>query len=294
MTRPHHSIILPTTLLALGLFLSTLVAACSDDSSESSTTPLTVPATTVAVSTTVPVPTTVVVAKVPAVSVDDLVTRLYAALNGGDDAGLRALSTEAARHVVYWAGTATAGIQTDFAIANYRMATSGIESIEILGEPILSGATITVPVRYHYPSEGDYIGFDVLVTTEAEGGLLIVGGATIFADQAVTLDPTALAVIEAEHAAWNDEDATAVVANFAADGMFWDNLTDAAATYTGEALMTFVISSQWFDVEITAEPVTSGPFIAVPNRLVAPDDSSEGISIYLIRDGKITLQAFAQ
>jgi hypothetical protein len=238
-------------------------------------------------------PTTTVAVKTPAASAGELVTALYAALNARDDAAFRALSTADAHHVVYWAGTSSAGIQSDFAHASYWLTYSGIQSIEVLGEPIVSGATITVPVRYHYV-EGPYIGFDVIVTAEVPEGLLITGGATLLADQAVALDPTAIAVIEAEHTAWNDGDADGVVATFAADAMVWDDLADPEATYTGDALAEFVLAGLGFNVEITAEPLFSGPFIALPNRRVAPTDVSDGISIYLVRDGNITLQGFAQ
>ncbi|MBI5157162.1 MAG: hypothetical protein HZA58_04020 [Acidimicrobiia bacterium] len=281
---------------ATGLALMVTIgamAACSDDAAEPPATSAEATTTTQATTTT-GAATTVAAAKTPAATVDELVAGLYAALNAHDDDALRALSTDEARHAVYWANASSQGIQADFAIATYRMATSGIEEIEILGDPIVSGQTVTVPVRYHYAGEGPYIGFDVLVTGAAAGGLLLAGGTTLFADESLTLDPTALVVVEAERIAWNDGDADAVLDTIAENGLFWDDLTNVEATYQGDELRGFVMSSLWFEVETTGEPTPSGPFLAVPNRLVAATDESEGISIYLIRDGKITLHSFAQ
>ena len=51
------------------------------------------------------------------------------------------------------------------------------KQIEILGEPIVSGEAIAVPVRYTYPVEGPYVGFDVFIAeAQPGGGLLIFGG----------------------------------------------------------------------------------------------------------------------
>lgn len=279
-----------TIVLAVGTPLAWRLASTDDGFADSPTTTRSVTST----SSTVVATSTVAAVKTPAGSVDELVTALYAALNSDDDAALRSLSTDEARHAVYWAGAALQGIQTDFAIATYRLATSGIDRIELLGEPIVSGNTITIPVRYFYVAEGPYLGFDVLVTEAVDGGLLISGGATLFADENLAVDPAGVTVIEAEHAAWNANDADGVVANFATNGTFWETMPDPEATHTGDDLRSFVTDSLWFEVEITADPTTSGPFIAVPNRLVAATDESEGISIYLIRDGKITLHSFAQ
>jgi hypothetical protein len=254
-------------------------------------------ASTTVVSTTVPASTTSVAPKTPAGSVEELVTALYAALNTSDDDAFWALSTNRARHGVYvYDGTGRGEITAAFDVATYHLASSGIESIEVLGEPIVSGEAIAIPVRYNYPAEGPYVGFDVLIAErQVGGGLLISGGVTFLADPDLTADPTAISIIESDVVAWNAADLEGALATMADDGAFWDSLEDVdrSTLYEGEALRTWMASSLWFDVEVTADPTTSGPFIAVPNRLIA-SDSSEGISIYLIRDGKTALHAYAQ
>jgi hypothetical protein len=236
------------------------------------------------------------VVKTPAGSVEELVTALYAALDADDDVAFRALSTEGARHGVYfYDGSGHGAITANFAVANYRLASSGIESIEILGEPIVSGEAVAIPVRYHY-ADGNYIGYDVLIAErQTGGGMLISGGVTFLADPDLTADPTALTVIESDVAAWNAADVAGSLATMHDDAAFWDSLdeVDPTTIYEGDALRTWLTATMWFQVEITADLTTSGPFIAVPNRLVA-SDSSEGISIYLIRDGKTALHAYAQ
>jgi hypothetical protein len=254
-------------------------------------------ASTTVVSTTVPVSaTSTVVVKTPAGSVEELVTALYAALNAYDDEAFRALSTDRARHGVYvYDGTGRGEITLTFDVATYNLASSGIGSIEVLGEPIVSGEAVAVPVRYNYP-EGSYVGFDVLIAErQAGGGMLIHGGVTFLADPDLTADPTALTVIETDVAAWNAADVEGSLVTMHDDAAFWDSLgdVDTSTVYEGEALRTWLTATMWFQVEITPGSTTSGPFIAVPNRLVA-GDSSEGISIYLIRDGKTALHAYAQ
>lgn len=293
----------PVTLLVVGLLAGVLVAACGDDGGASTTTraattvATTQAPTTVASTTSVPVSVTPVAVKTPAGSVDELVVALYAALDAYDDEAFRALSTDGARHAVFfYDGTGHGEITANFAVANYRLAASGIESIEILGDPIVSGEAVAIPVRYRYP-EGDYVGFDVIIAEQQTGGgVLISGGVTFLADPDLAADPTAIPVIETEVAAWNAGGAAGVLATMHDDAAFWDDLdgVDPTTLYTGSALENFISTSLWFNVEITAEPTTSGPFIAVPNRLTASGDSSEGISIFLIRDGKIALHAYAQ
>ena len=250
--------------------------------------------TTTQVSTTVPASVTSVAPKTPAGSVDELVTALYAALNTSDDHAFWALSTNGARHGVYvYDGTGHGEITANFAVANYRLASSGIESIEVLGEPLVSGEAVAIPVRYHYP-EGDYLGYDVIIAEQQTGGgVLIAGGVTFLADPDLTADPTALSVIQADVAAHNAGDPDGVLATMNDNAAFWDNLdeADSATLYTGQALRTFVTGITWFDVEITSDPTTSGPFIAVPNHLSVGGD---GISIYLIRDGKTAFHGYAQ
>jgi hypothetical protein len=74
----------------------------------------------------------------------------------------------------------------------------------------------------------------------------------------------------------------------------WEDVTDPDTKHSDDGLADFLSSSMWFDVEFTGDLQVSGPFAAAPTRLFTSASSSEGITIYLVRDGKIVLQAFAQ
>ncbi|MBI5157163.1 MAG: nuclear transport factor 2 family protein [Acidimicrobiia bacterium] len=254
-----------------------------------------VPANTTAAPTAATTTTTFAIPSFPAATVEELITGFYAALNDRDDEAVRSLSRVGARHTVYVAEADAAGITATFAYKSHRISDDGIEQIEIIGEPIESGATVTVPVRYRYSGATEvYEGFDVMVVTRVPDGLLIAGGASFLGASGLTIDPTTSATSETERAAWNADDRDGVLAVFADDGFLWDDLTDPDAIYAGDDLWAFVSGSLWFEVDFTAEPILSGPFAAIPTRLVATGSRSDGITLYLVRDGRIVVQAFAQ
>ena len=103
----------------------------------------------------------------------------------------------------------------DLAHADFDFGSDPLQGIEVLGEPLVSGDVVAVPVRYTYPAEalGVVTGFDVLVVKHVEGGVLVSGAATFLA--AAGADAEAAVVqplLEAEAAAWNADDIDGVLA----------------------------------------------------------------------------------
>jgi hypothetical protein len=167
---------------------------------------------------------------------------------------------------------------------------------------LVSGEVVAVPVAYNYPASGlgTLTGFDVMVVTHVEGGLLVGGAATFAADERPDLvaDPAeAQALIEASEAAFNADDIEGMLANYSAGALFWEDMTDVDTTYRGTAdIRDFFTANHFFTGEATGDPVISGRFIAVPNRntVEATGNGYDGMLIFWIRDGKIALQAYAQ
>ena len=282
-------------VLTAGLLIWLLPGGGGEIAAEPTTTTGAV-TTTQTVTTTEAVTTAKAVEKTPAATVDDLVHELYAALNAKDDEAFWALVTDDSHHIVYYVHVGFGRTIDEFDNIDFALSTDGgWDGIEVLGDPIVSGNTVTVPLRYNYPDEVD-TGFDVLLLEPAgAGGLLVAGAVTIYADPAEPVADAAEVkdLAEANVAAWNADDAEGVLATYNTNAMLWDDLT-THDTYTGAALEQFIADNLWFDVELTGEPVISGPFAAVPNRLVTPTDTSEGVSIFRISDGKFALHGFQQ
>ena len=288
--------------VALAL-LALVAAGCGDDESATTTEAVT---TTQAATTTEAAPTTTTTIageKAPAAGVDELVERLYSALNALDNEAFRALVTDDGVHSFYYVAGSNYYVAESSGEITYTgphmemdLPTIGFRGIEVLGEPIVSGNAVAVPVAYTYPEPaGVLTGFDLLVLVPTGHGWLVGGAATFVAAAGLEADQAAFrAIIEADVSAFNDGDVEGDLALFSADAVMWDDVTSSDATYTGDALAEFIAESVYFDVEITGELVFSGPFAIVPNRLVAATDSSEGISLYWIRDGLIALHAFGQ
>jgi len=292
--RPAVAVGAAAVVLAVGLPLLFVMRPWGREVLEPGTTTTTQAATTTQATTTTA--STAEPEKAPAADVDELVERLYAALNDMDDDAFRALSAEGARHAVYFTDGTTGSITTSFAHDDYRLASAGYLSIDVLGEPIKSGYAVAIPVTYTYPEpDGVLTGFDLVVLVPTGHGWLLSGGATFLAAPGLEPDQAATrATIEADFAAFSAGDVEGDLALFGADAMVWDDVTSPDATYRGDALAEFIAESTWFDAEITGELVFSGPFAVVPTRLVASADSSEGISLYWIQNGLIALHAFGQ
>jgi len=234
------------------------------------------------------------VQKEPAETLDELLTRLYAAISAHDDAAFAATTMYGAVHAVYYTdgnrGSETASLSMD----GYHVSGSGITTAEMTGESLVVGDVVAVPVAYSYPGEVDY-GFDLMRIVHFRGGLLLGDGATIFGSPS-EVDPDAAAVLEAEAAAWTVADADAVLATFTDDGAFWDGIVDGARTiHAGDELATWLADIVGFTVGVTSEPIASGTFVAATNRLTGDTaaDFVDGISVYEIRGGKIALHVWA-
>ena len=220
----------------------------------------------------------------------ELVDRVYAALHAKDGAALRALAADGAQHSVYYTDGVTGSEVTSFVAAEFDLEHDPLQDVTRHGEPLVVGDLVVVPDAFTYATEVD-TGFDMFVVTHVPGGLLVGQAATFYGKPGLAIDPNAIATIEAETAAWNMADTEAVLATMTSDAAFWEGLAGSTRTiHSGAGLKTFIEESSWFDVTITGPPVISGVFVAVPNRLSAGSDTSEGISLYDIRNGKIALQ----
>jgi hypothetical protein len=231
---------------------------------------------------------------------EELVEAVYTALGAQDDAALAALATPNARHGSYLLESAVGETPVLTPGASYPydragLATAGPILVETTGAPIVSGDAVAVPVRYLYPDRV-LTGFDLYVLTEVPFGLRIKGGASFLGQFDLAPDSQASLSIAAYITAWNRGAPAEVMASLGVNAVIWDDVGtgDATAARRGDEVSDFIATSLWFDVEMTGSAVASGPFLAVPNRLLASTDTSEGITVLLIHDGLIYLHAFAQ
>jgi len=302
--------------VALVALAAVLAAGCSSDEGATTTQAVTTtavvatttaPATTLATTTTgapvttteAPTTTTAGLAKTPMPTVEELVAAIHAAVNAKDSDAVRALTAEDAGHPIYYVegkvGTISGEITPDYDYSRDLMS-----GIEVLGEPLVSGNVVVVPVRVTYPDpDGALTGFDVMVVRHVEGGLLCGGAATFLADDRPDLvaDPAdAWALIEALGAAMNADDVEGALATMSGLAVFWEDMTDSETMHRGtSALREFFTGSLMVNGELTGEPVMSGPFVAEPARLSTDAGFfSDGVFVYWISDGKIALQAWAQ
>jgi CBS domain-containing protein len=292
LARPVVAVGAAAVALAVGLPLLFVIRPWGREVLEPGTT------TTTQVPTTTTTPITAS-GKAPAADVDELVERLYSALNGMDNEAFQALSADGAWHSVYYTDGVNGSIQQSTPSSHLNLPTAGYRSVEVRGEPILSGSVVAVPVAYTYPEpDGVVTGFDVLVLAPTgNGGWLVGGAATFFAADGSTTDPAeARPVIEASSAAFNAKDLEGALATYAEDAILWDDLTDAGATHTGAVLREFLNDNLYFTVEFTGAPVFSGSFVILPSRhtIDATLHSYEGMYVFWIRDGEIALQAYGQ
>ena len=293
LARPAVAVGAAAVVLAVGLPLLFVLRPWGQEVLEPGPTTTTTTQTTTTTTTTIPGSS-----KRPATDVDELVERLYAALNAMDDEAFRALSADGAQHAVYVTDGTTGSITSSFSHDSYRLASAGYLSIEVLGEPIVSGYVVAVPVAYTYPeAAGVLTGFDLAVLAPTGSGWLLGGGVGFLADPGLEADlAEAEASIEASAAAFNADDVDGVLATYAEYGVLWEDVTDAGSTYTGAALRQFLSNNRYFTVEFTAEPAASGPFVVVPSHHTAEATANgfDGMYVFWIRDGEIALQAYAQ
>lgn len=264
-----------------------LVASCTASTSPSPS------ASASAEPTATPTESGAVAQKQPAADVDELLTRLYAALTEQDDAAFAATVMYGAMHGVYYTdgthGEETAAIPLD----GFDVAGGGFTSVEMTGEPLVAGDVVAVPVAYTYPGEVDY-GIDLMRIVHFRGGLLIGDGATFYGSP-TDVDSDAEAIAGAEAAAWRAGDADAAFALFTDDGAWWEGIVDDSRTiHTGEELASWLAASMPLNVTVTGEPIASGAFVAAANHLQGDlaADFVDGISLYEIRDGKIALHVW--
>lgn len=236
----------------------------------------------------------------PPTAPEALVSAVYAAVNAQDDAAIAALAGPNARHGSYRVVTGPDGVPTvtpgpGYAYRDARLSETGLLVVEVTDAPLVAGYSIAVPVRYVYADEV-LLGFDVFVVTTTPTGLRIAGGATFVGGFDMIPDPDAAGVIARYRSAWNEGDASAVMDSIATTAVFWDDIRggDPDTAVAADEVEWFIATRLWFDVEMTGPAVISGPFLAIPNQLIAATTISEGISIFLIHDRHILLHAFAQ
>ena len=146
-------------------------------------------------------------------------------------------STTTAVHPVYFVEGRTGTIADNIAPALRPCLRLRCRGSRCWGSSSCSGDVVVVPVAYTYPEPiGVLTGFDVLVVRHVDGGLLVGGAATFFADDRPDLvaDPAeAQALIEASSAAFNADDVEGVLATMTGDALLWEDMTDAETVPTG-------------------------------------------------------------
>lgn len=270
----------------VGVVAVTLSGTKSVGPSVPSPTPAVAPTATL-------VPSPSPAAKMPAATVAELVNRLYAAVHARDSAALHALAQDGKAHLVYSTDGVSGNVVGLFMNATFDFATDPMRDVKVLGEPLIVGDLVMVPVAYTYTGEVD-TGFDLFYVAHVGGGLLIGSTVTLYGKPGLTLDPKALKTITAEMAAWNKDDTAGVLATMASDVRFWDGIADPSrVVYSRSEMAGFFTSSSYIDVANIGSAITSGAFIALPQRLTSGRGSEDGITVYEIRGGKIALQVYA-
>jgi hypothetical protein len=295
-------------VLVVGLVAAGVVWLLAED--DSTIEPSATPAATAPVANTQPVVTTgpvstqapdPMLSKTPMPSFEALIAATYASVEERDTDAFYALRTPDAVHSVYYSATGDLVLTGTFTpAARLNLATDPLRSITRLGPPVFSGRIVAIPAEYVYSTETD-IGFDLFLIEEVDGGYLIAEQATFYAKTPVDpeverfLAEDAAGLVSAYVTAWTEGNEVAARAAFAADGAMWEGWHKPGRdVYEGDELTVFIASRVWF--EVTAPPeeaVVAGPFLVVPNRLTA-GDTSDGMSLFMFEDGKITLQVFHQ
>ena len=272
--------------------LAMLVAGCGDDSATTTAAPTT---TTTQEATTTAAPTTALApAETPVASVEELVTRIFAALTAGDAEALRGLYADGTWHRVY---TLQEGALLPAGNANMDTYQPGGEAWEVLGEVMVAGKVAVTPVQVTYAENldgaGTWVGFDVNVVEAVPGGFLGGTGLTLFtevdAPESLEADPAEVAgLLAAQAAAWAVGDIDGVLADYWEQAKYIDGFT--YETVGPAELADFYAGMR---LEFTGEPVISGPLFAVATRVtdLASGAVTDGVSVYWIREGEIALHA---
>lgn len=235
----------------------------------------------------------------PATTVEELTAALHAALGAQDAAAYRALFAVGARQVFYLVEGKTGRFVDDLVILAGDPATDPLQSMEVLGNPVVSGNVAAIPVRYTLRLEQPrvVVGFDVVVGVPApQGGLLIGGVASLVADPGLEVDlAVARSLVEAEGAAWNAGDVGGVLATMGEDAVLWDP-TAPDEILTGPALEGLLASLiPNLSLEVAGPPLVSGPFFVVAERITdrASGSGPYAVAVYWIRDGLTALRVIA-
>jgi hypothetical protein len=228
--------------------------------------------------------------KTPKATVEELVDQNYAALTNKDGAAARALNLDGVVTLIYAVDRSQAGRLQNLG-PSYDPAEDVDQIWHVLGEFTTAGEVVAVPMRVEYPSEGEAVtGFDVWMVERYEGGLLCVGGTTFMAlEPFVALDPAEVEdILAAQSAAWEAGDVDGVLVGYAPTATYLDGLE----VHTNDWLRDYFGG---VSLEYTGEPAFSGPFVAVPTRVTEQQTgtSTDGISVYWIRAGKIAHHAFS-
>lgn len=289
------------TLLAVGTWLLLLrgdegapvVPVTTTTTTTHVTTTTEAPTTTQAPTTTTQgATTTLAPGETPAASIEELVTRIFAALTAGDAEALRGFFADGTYQRIYAVQRGAAG---HVGTADNDTYQPEGEVWEVLGEVRVAGRVAVAPVRATYSAaagsemEGVWVGFDVTVVEEVVDGFLGGTGVVLYTkvDSAdyVEADPAEVAdLLASQTAAWAAGDVDGVLAGY------WEQAryVDGSRGYSRMGLAGFFAGMR---LEFIGEPLISGPFFAVATRVTDLESgvSADGFSVYWVNEGVIKL-----
>ncbi len=158
------------------------------------------------------------------------------------------------------------------------------------GEEVVSGYAGAAALRIVYPDGPALVGFNTWLAEPVTGGFLYAGGAWITAGESAgyaEADPAVVAeLLAAQAAAWAAGDIDGVLAGYWEQAKYIDGFTHE--TLEAAELADFYAGMR---LELTGEPVISGPFFAVATRVtdLASGVATDGVSVYWVREGEIAL-----
>lgn len=298
-------------LLVIGSIAAGVVWLLDED--DNAIEPAATPAATAPAANTQPVVTSgpaptqapdPMLSKTPMPSMEALIGATYASVEARDTDAFYALRTPEALHSVYYSAAGDFTLVGTFTpTAKLNLATDQLRRLERLGPPIFSGMIVAVPGEYRYATETE-IGFDLFRIEKVKDGYLIAEQATVYAKTPV--DPEverfvaedAGTLVTSFVTAWNEGDVEAARATFAPNGESWSGWHSTRDVFSGDGLTEWIADNLW--IEVVAPPeeaVVAGPFLVVPNTLINSNnrtDTSDGMSLFMLEDGKIALHIFHQ